>query len=310
MTCPLGEPDVAKCPKWVAGGDGANAPAPGATALPRDGFALPWSASAFGLADLPLISGRSAPRIVGVMGMSDAGKTTLLGAWYLLLSRGVLAADFKFAGSYTLEGWEHIAHSLRWTNAGGPGFPQHTPHGEGRAPGLLHIARRLEHGSGLEDVLFADAHGEWFREWTFDRDAVNAQGARWLADHASVIIIAADCEALSGAERGAARGTLQSLIHRIAGERRGRPCALVWTKADQVVPAAIRTTIENTVSADLGEIPSFSVSVYPETDKPEPAAEAGFVDLFRWAMEAQTPAVSPKVARPKSSDPLLVYGYE
>lgn len=309
MTCPLGEPDVTKCPKWVAGSEGAATPMPGATPITGDGFAMPWSASALGLADLPLISGRSAPRVVGLMGMSDAGKTTLLGAWYLLLIRGVLDAEFKFAGSYTLEGWEHIAHSLRWTNAGGPGFPLHTPHGEGRAPGLLHLARRSD-ACNVEDVLFADAHGEWFREWAFERDAVNAQGARWLADHASVIIIAADCDALSGVDRGAARGTLQALIHRVASERRGRPCALVWTKADKIVPDAIRVSIENTLSADLGVVPTFSVSVYPKAEQPEAAAEEGFVDLFRWAMEAQTPAVALKAARPKSSDPLLVYGYE
>lgn len=214
-----------------------------------------------------------------------------------------MSAD-RFAGSYTLGGWENIAHTLRWANDGGPRFPPHTPSGAGRAPGLLHLAFRNE-ATNIQDVLFADAPGEWFRSWAIQRDAPEAEGARWLATNADVFLLVADCEALSGPELGTARQQFQAVAQRLATEARGRPTALVWTKADKNVRSEVATTVTNTVQRHFGDIPSFRVSVYPTA---EIAGDVSFAPLFAWALESQPRAIPPVIEAPATSDPFVAYG--
>ena len=157
-----------------------------------------------------LCSARSKPKVIAIAGAHNAGKTTLLTAWYLIAGRGYSPKGGYFAGSYTLEGWENLAHSLRWTEVSGPIFPMHT-HTGGRFPGVLHWALRTE-SDRLLDLLLPDAPGEWFRRWAIDRDAEDAAGARWLAEYADVFIVLADCDALSSPLRGAARNSLELLL--------------------------------------------------------------------------------------------------
>lgn len=305
ISCPLGHVDHTACPQWTkddpAGEAQASAPAPS-----NDGYSVPWPGAALNSSDFPVISARGAPRVVSIVGAANAGKTTLLSAWYLLLSRGALGtASKRFAGSFTLEGWEHIAHNLRWDNDGGPAFPVHTPSGVGRQPGMLHLALRRADGL-LEDVLFSDAPGEWFRAWAIDKDATLGVGARWLSAHADAIVVVADCEALSGPTRGQSRGILQHLIHRIADERRGRPVTVVWTKSDKAVPEGIRADIEDHIRTHLGSPSVFEVSVYPRDGV---TTEPPFVELLEWALAAPAEHAAAAVPTPSLSDPFLAYGH-
>ena len=171
--------------------------------------------------------------MVGIAGPQNAGKTTLLGAWYLLIGRGALTdSERQFAGSYSLAGWEAVAGSLRWAPGQAPTFPPHTTSRSGRAPGLLHLAFREDDSFRPNDLLFTDAPGEWFQKWALDRDSAEAAGARWVADLADILLLVADREGLAGESMGAARNSIQLLARRMAAERRGRPIALVWTKSD------------------------------------------------------------------------------
>src|SRR5690242_4491876 len=123
--CDLGYLEPAKCPEWTGSGK-AN----GVDAGPFDKIMLPWSGSAMGLVDLGFVSGRGKPIVIGVAGPENAGKTTLLACWYLLLGRGLLEhIDHFFAGSYTLEGWESVAGALRWDPGRSASFPPHTSSG-------------------------------------------------------------------------------------------------------------------------------------------------------------------------------------
>ena len=94
--CDLGHIHLSECPTWTG--------KPGSTAesLERlDEGLLPWSGSALGLADLGFVAGRTRPFVVGISGSQNAGKTTLLGAWYLLIGRGTTDnTKRQFAGSY------------------------------------------------------------------------------------------------------------------------------------------------------------------------------------------------------------------
>ena len=148
---------------------------------PLDAVSMPWSGGVLGLADLGFVAGRKKPTVLAIMGPQNAGKTTLLGAWYLLLGRGAVPDDLRFSGSCSLAGWEALAGSLRWEPGSiPPSFPPHTSSRSTRVPGLLHLA--FKRGVGhRRDFVMTDAPGEWFRNWAVNRDAPGAQGARWAA---------------------------------------------------------------------------------------------------------------------------------
>lgn len=303
--CDLGHAVLSKCPVWCGT---ARADAP--TDDLSDEVLLPWSGSALGLADLGFVSGRARPLVIGVVGAQNAGKTTLLGAWYLLLGRGLAdLGDRRFAGSYSLSGWEAVAGAMRWPPGHAPRFPPHTTSRGGRAPGMLHIALRDEDHGRLVDYLFTDAPGEWFQKWAVNTDSQEGVGARWISDYADAFLVVADREALSGEAMGSARGSLQLLARRLSSELRERPVALVWTKADVEIAPAMDTAVRKAVFDVMPNAAEFSVSVVSESEG-DPAVNkgTGLVDLLRWAVDVRRPTVHLPSPTAASKDLLFVYG--
>lgn len=301
--CALGHLDLADCPAWA----GKAEVAAGAEAVDEDGL-MPWSGSALGLADLSFLAGCGRPTVVGVVGPQGAGKTTLLAAWYLLLGRGALARpDRSFAGSFTLSGWEGIAGSLRWVPGQAPTFPPHTTSRGGRSPGLLHLAFRGVGAERRRDVLFTDAPGEWFRDWAVDRASPGAAGARWVAEHADVILFVADREALAGEGMGVARSAIQLLARRVAAERGGRPVALVWTKSDLDVPPQVEEAVRRAVLDLIPEAVEFQATVVTAGGRAG-AAERDFVDLLEWALSRRRGRTAIPEPAASSADPLFKVG--
>lgn len=266
----------------------------------------PWTGAAMGLIDVGLVAGRARPLVVGVCGAEKAGKTTLLASWYILIGRGRPVVDARrFAGSLTLEGWEALAAHMRWEPGGqGPVFPPHTTSQTGRAPGLLHLAfRRAD--DRLQDVLFADAPGEWFRHWAVNETSSDAEGARWISDQADLLLIIADCDALSGETVGDARHDLQILAPRVGQHRRGRPVALVWAKADVDVAPDVRQAVRAAVFKYLPDAVEFECSVKPDADGRE---APGMLDLLDWILVQPRPAVTLPVRHARGVDPLFDFG--
>ena len=252
LPCVRGHDPAHECPAW----EGKDALAT-ETALAQGGD-LPWAGGALGRADLSLIAACSRPRIVGLIGLTGAGKTTALTTLYLLLCQGHDLGGRTFAGSRTLLGWEALAAAMRWPPGGtGPGFPAHTTSTE-REPGLLHLALRRE-DDALDHVLFTDAPGEWFREWAQSRGSSGAAGARWIARHADAVALFTDSEALAGGEKGEYRANQLHLIRRVAQEFSGRQVMALWSKADLEVPAHLRQQVNDRIGqsmpwADRGEL--------------------------------------------------------
>ena len=151
-TCTLGHLRLDLCPEWKR----VSNPTVAITTT-ADEMLLPWTGLAMGESDLNFVNGRGKPITVGVVGPESAGKTTILGSFYLLLGRGALTNEaHAFSNSYTLTGWEAVATSMRWKpGPQPPRFPPHTPSSRARAPGMLHLAFRRENGS-LRDLLLAD----------------------------------------------------------------------------------------------------------------------------------------------------------
>ncbi len=296
----------------VRGIDPANAcpalrgAAPSAEPSPsRPHSDLPWSGAALGSADLSILTAFRRPRIVGLVGLENSGKTTVLATLYLLLGRGFELADRTFAGSVTLQGWEALASAMRLPPSGsGVGFPDHTTSTD-RQPGLLHLAFRRSDGS-REDVLFADAPGEWFREWADKTDSPTAAGARWLAQHADVFAVLTDSEALAGSDRGPYRAQQTRLIRRTGEAAAGRLVVAVWAKADVNVPGAIRGQLVQQIAHSLPDSPVVDNTARPTSWDPTSASR--FLSLFE-ALLASAPALPKQLNVPvvRHNDPLLAF---
>ncbi len=260
-TCKMGAEDHRQCPHWK---EEAAPQEPGLPAGPV-AAAFPWNGGPFGKDDAAIVAARGRPAVIGILGAEGAGKTTALGLLYSLLHGGRCFRGWRFAGSYTLGGWETIAHNLRWHGTTPPSFPPHTPRGAARVPGLLHLALRAEDGR-LLDMLITDAPGEWFVRWAVQEDAAECEGARWVSEFATGLLVFADSEALAGPMRGEARSLLSLLIQRVGTNRRGRPTAAVWAKADIEVPERIRQSVEDTFGLYVGGAPRFAISAHHRAD--------------------------------------------
>ena len=154
--------------------------------------------------------------------------------------------------------------------------------------------------------MLADAPGEWFRRWAVNENSDDAEGARWVSDNADVLILIADCEALSHDESvGPARHDIQALAPRIAKHLRNRPVALVWAKADKIVAPETVASVRNAVLASLPNVVEFHVSVRPSSGGRQ---APGVIKLLDWIVERSRPSVLLPERRIASDDPFLQLG--
>ena len=173
-------------------------------------------------------------------------------------------------------------------------------------PGLLHLAFTRSDGRRRHYVM-TDAPGLWFQKWAIHRDTPEAEGARWVAEHADAFLLIADCEALSGTAMGKARGSIQMLARRLGAERRGRPVALVWSKADVSVSRAMEEEIRNFVLEQLPCALEFRVSVAPECDEAKDTGQ-GLLELLRWSLDVRRNTLLLPEPRGDNPDPFFLVG--
>lgn len=305
VSCYMGENVPSKCKYWQEGA-GASSDF-GATRSAGTEALFPWSGTAMGTGELAFLTGRGEARLIAIAGAHNAGKTTLLAAWYQLIGRTGSISGNPFAGSFTLEGWEAVGHNLRW-QGNRPSFPPHTSSGAGRAPGMLHLSHRQSDGE-LCDVLFADSPGEWFQRWAVDKDAQDAEGARWLATRASSFLITADCEVLAGDKRGPARSALINLIRRVGTERGNRPVALVWTKADIQISDTMRNAIREAARLVMPDIVEFCTSVEGfEQGSVRISGADSMRAVLDWSVAAPSRGFEIRAPQLPDSDPFFNYG--
>ncbi|MCB9304062.1 MAG: hypothetical protein H6566_25785 [Lewinellaceae bacterium] len=196
-----------------------------------EGYRISWTGNAFGLIDLNFLTASFKPILIGITGVANAGKTTFLASLYCLLRHGGKIGDYSFAGSLTLNGWEDIAWYLSWKSNGEIQFPEHTTSNSGRVPGLLHLALKNKDGEKV-DLIFTDAPGEWFDYWSNNVNSENAQGAKWIYEYCDGFLLFADCDMLSGNNRGNAKRQLIQVADRLLEDLDDRSLGLVWSKSD------------------------------------------------------------------------------
>lgn len=285
--CTLGVISHTDCPNWKSEiTDEPLEDAQDGVITDNTAITLPWTGEALGLSALEFITAQSKPSLVAIVGPTQSGKTTFLAAMFLLLSAGEKLQEYDFAGSYSLTGWKNIADHLQWKVEHPPTFPPHTSSANGRIPGLLHLSLR-NHANPLNDVIFTDAPGEWFSRWAIQKNAPEAEGARWIYDHSDVFIVIADSEELSGANRGLARGKIKDIIDRLSENIGNRRIALVWTKADIAVPSNMKRQIESSFFQKFPNSLTFSVSVLDQQSKASATRPPQLQEVLRvlsWAI--------------------------
>ncbi|MFO0842333.1 MAG: hypothetical protein U0797_08015 [Gemmataceae bacterium] len=117
-----------------------------------------------GLGDALAITRARYTHLVAVLGASNAGKTCFLTSLYLHACHGLLAPDYRFAGSLTLQGFELRARGLRSWRAGAlpEQLVEHTALADPRYPAFMHLALdRPNDPRGRAELLLSDLPGEW-----------------------------------------------------------------------------------------------------------------------------------------------------
>lgn len=209
---------------------------------------LGWNGKAFTTDELGLVTSRTSPIIIGVVGRADAGKTSFLAMLYTLLLSGKKIKDYDFAGTKTILGWDELYHRLKFKK-GNVAFPQPTPVSSNR---LYHLALRNEEQQ-LKDVLFADASGEVFTLWSVNRNDENADNARWIYSNSNAFMLFIDCEALL-TDKNAAKKEVMLIAQQLTSDLKDRPVIAVWSKSDkkkEVLPnikETLKTELDNLFS--------------------------------------------------------------
>ena len=296
--CIFGNSDPSTCPHRIEPANGESvSPVPAADAT----GAIPWHGGSLGETDLQFVAARRRPFVVGVVGPHSSGKTTFLTALYLTLSRGVQVNGYRFAGSYTLRGWEQLANHLRYPTGVQPKFPRHTPVTTERVSGLLHLAFRKP-GGELHDILLTDAPGEWFANWAIDKHADSSAGARWIARHADLFLLFLDCDQLGGANRGEARHSLFSIAHRLSEAAEQRRVLLIWSKVDVALQADAGELVRSRLQRLFPKSTEHRLSIKED-------AEAHMEEIARSTLVEAGPSPPLAIAPvPFGTDPFFMYG--
>ncbi len=225
---------------------------------------LPWTGEPFLPTDIEIVSQRSSPLIIGMVGNADAGKTSYLGMLYTLLFNGIKFNHWSFSGSYTLAAWETLAQYLKIRPNGKLEFAPPTPSNPDYYS-LYHLV--LKKGGVFRDVLFADSSGEVFKIWSENTQDQNAENARWIYEKSSAFIFMVDSVALIK-RRGAAKSEIVQMAEQLAANLKGRPVAVVWSKADEIgnIRENIKSALSDDLSQVLGDSQVFEVSNFSKSD--------------------------------------------
>ena len=288
--CHLGSPNLATCENWQTAETSVNADT-------DDDYRPPWSGLALGSVDLSAIAATRRARIVALVGATNAGKTSALLAFFAQLRRGHSVDGMRFAGSFTLLGWDEIARHAEFPPGGTRSFPPHTT--SGRSQALLHV--RIASDSGQKfDVCFTDVPGEWFEEWAFE--PTEAPGAEWIAGHADLFVLMSDTAALRGTERGQARTNYQVLARRVSSVAGDREVLPIRAKSDLgTIPDAIDSAIRKT-DLELFGTTAAPMSVVADALVPNPLCPLD--DIIR---RATAPRPLPLFDSGRTPDPFAAF---
>jgi len=244
ISCHEGKEKYIDCEFWMK----SNAPQSKTKPVPKKEKKsdLPWTGDAFAIEELPKVTYRNTPVIIGVIGKADAGKTTYLAMLFTLLLRGVKLREFDFCGTKTINTWDELYQKLRIQQEGVT-FPDPTPAQYIR---LLHLALRNQ-SKKLKDIFISDAAGEVFSIWSKNRNDTNAENARWVYEHSNAFILFIDCEDLIN-RKAQAKTDIVDMAQMLKHNLGDRPVIAVWSKSDK--KEDVHPTIREKLQGELKEL--------------------------------------------------------
>ena len=174
--------------------------------------------------------------LITLLGAHDAGKTSFIGALYLMAACGDLDRfGYAFAGSLTLPGFEErVRASRQWQRGRIPDrMSVRTEVADGRTAGFMHLDLR-GHGNGRRlRLLMSDLPGEWSSELV-----TNARHADRLAflPRSDAILVMVDGRGLSKREtRNRDLEATRLLLDRVRNlVSEGTRLAVVVTRGDEI----------------------------------------------------------------------------
>lgn len=290
----LHSPD--ECPNATAA---EAAPTAGKPAHAREAPARKFlPATELGLKDALSVTRGGYAHLIAILGATDAGKTCMLNALYLLACHAGLLPRFRFAGSLTLAGFEQRTRRLRkWDKGQLPEqMADHTIHTDPRNPGLLHLALSDEHDASKRvNLLLTDLPGEWTTELI--KRAQTADRFQFL-QRADGLVIAADGPRLLDAnQKHVELLNLEHLINRLADNvdlDRAIPIFFAVCKADASgleAPAGLSEVVEYARSKGFD---AQSVAICSFSRKPTKVANGhGIQSLVEAIIDYKSPIAPP-----------------
>lgn len=302
LKCHLGEEDFAKCPNFVA--DVVEKKVRKEVSPEKSRLNLGWSGEAFTTNEVTIVSGRTSPILIGIMGKADAGKTTFLSMLYTLLLSGRKLDHYDFAGSKTILSWDELYHRLKLKRGNVP-FPQPTPVSSNR---IYHFALR-DKSQQLKDLLFADASGEVFSLWSVNRNDENAENARWIYSNSDAFMLFIDCEALC-IDKNAAKKEVMLIARQLTHDLNDRPVIAVWSKADKKseILRAIHDTLKTELEALFPNYTEIEISNFLEPG-PDDLVHKNNLAAVGWILE-KIDSIRPltlELDAPSSNDSFINY---
>lgn len=278
VRCHLDHDDYTQCENFVV--EAAEKKVKKEKTTEQKKSSLGWSGQAFYTEELALISSRTSPILIGIVGKADAGKTTFLAMLYTLLLSGKKLKEYNFAGTKTILGWDALYHRLKFKK-GNVAFPQPTPVSSNR---LYHFALRNEENQ-LKDVLFADASGEVFSSWSVNRNEELSENARWIYSNSNAFMLFIDCEALLK-DKNAAKKEVMLIARQLTHDLKNRPVIAVWSKSDkknEVLPS-IKGTLKNELEALFSNYTEIEISNFLEPG-PDKLVHINNLAVVDWLLE-------------------------
>ncbi|MBW4976456.1 hypothetical protein KZZ08_22865 [Roseovarius mucosus] len=178
-------------------------------------------------------------RMIGVIGVHDSGKTSVIAGLYDLFQLGAVSGS-TFAGSSTLQGFEFICHDARVASDRGEPHSERTKRGEVQ---FYHIDMLLN--GMLQSLLIADRSGEEYEEVA---DLAANAADMFELRRADVITILVDGRRLaSPSDRADVMGSIPLIIMGMVenGAFLRKPnLAIVLTKDDAVQASPRKDRVE------------------------------------------------------------------
>lgn len=241
---------------------------------------LSWTGEPLKIEDVALVSRRTTPIFIGVVGKADAGKTTFLAMLYTLLLNGKKFRDFNFAGTKTILGWDELHHKLK-VQQNKVAFPDPTPSQYYR---LLHFALRNVNNQ-FKDVFLSDASGEVFSLWSQNRDDANAENARWIYDTSNAFILFIDCMDLIK-RKNLAKTEIIDIAQMLQYNLQGRPVIAVWSKSDmkEEIHIKIKSSLKEELQNIFSNYTEIDISNF-SSDDPDKLVHENNIEVIDWLLE-------------------------